>query len=670
MKLRGLLGRLARAINEQDNPALYTPAWQVGRPVWNDWSVTKAITEGYKVHAIIYAIVRRLSSEASSVPWFVKRKVGDGYKIVDQHLAAKTLREPNEDYSLQDMMELLTLDLQLGGNGYWRTTRAGQSAEIWRLRPDRMKVIPGAQGVIAYEHTVGERVTRIEAAEVTHFRFFDPGNDYYGIGPLQATARVVDTDNVAIDWNKASLDNQARPSGVLVLKEDPTKAQKDAIREELDTKLTGPTRARRPAILYGGMEWMQFGMSPVEMDFLESRQWSAREICFAFRVQPEVIGMGDATYENKRQARRMMWEDAIIPDLIDVRSAMNLRLRPVLGTDVEFDFDLSQTPAVQEARKEKTEEARSLWAMGVSFNAINTRLGLGFDPIEGGDVGYLPITLMPVGAEPPPPAPARMASRSRRFTWPAANPRSAEERAAYWHGFERQRAIWERQIARRVSKRFHAERDLVVQAVKEGRHDPAVLIEGQYGEWRTLLTAVWQAVIEHFGGITAEALGMETGRSRRDVWNPWPAHVQQYVSTQVASKVVGITDTTRDMVREAVAEGMAANLGTDEIASSIEAIYEEFDRYRSYVIARTEVGGAANYGSHEAARDSGVAETHIWISSRDDRVRELHQELDGEEVPLDEPFSNGLPCPGGEGPPEEVINCRCVEAFGTAAQGE
>jgi len=41
-----------------------------------------------------------------------------------------------------------------------------------------------------------------------------------------------------------------------------------------------------------------------------------------------------------------------------------------------------------------------------------------------------------------------------------------------------------------------------------------------------------------------------------------------------------------------------------------------------------------------------------WITARDDRVRDEHAAMDGETVPLDGMFSNGM-----EGPGEP--NCRC-----------
>lgn len=79
--------------------------------------------------------------------------------------------------------------------------------------------------------------------------------------------------------------------------------------------------------------------------------------------------------------------------------------------------------------------------------------------------------------------------------------------------------------------------------------------------------------------------------------------------------------------------------------------------------ARTMVTGAENAGrkdSYKALEEQGVIQKKVWIATADDRTRESHLMLDGEEVDIDDPFSNGLMYPGDpSGEPEEVYNCRC-----------
>jgi hypothetical protein len=89
--------------------------------------------------------------------------------------------------------------------------------------------------------------------------------------------------------------------------------------------------------------------------------------------------------------------------------------------------------------------------------------------------------------------------------------------------------------------------------------------------------------------------------------------------------------------------------------------------FRGEMIARTEVMGAYNSGTRlggEALGAYGPLE-HSWLATGDNRTRESHAEADGQTIPFDQPFTVGgasLLYPGdSSGPPEEVVNCRCVE---------
>lgn len=79
--------------------------------------------------------------------------------------------------------------------------------------------------------------------------------------------------------------------------------------------------------------------------------------------------------------------------------------------------------------------------------------------------------------------------------------------------------------------------------------------------------------------------------------------------------------------------------------------------------ARTMVTGAECAGRNDSYRElesRGVVLKKVWIATPDNRTRESHIDLDGEEVDIDEEFSNGCMYPGDpNGDPSEVYNCRC-----------
>lgn len=80
--------------------------------------------------------------------------------------------------------------------------------------------------------------------------------------------------------------------------------------------------------------------------------------------------------------------------------------------------------------------------------------------------------------------------------------------------------------------------------------------------------------------------------------------------------------------------------------------------------ARTIITGAENAGrkdSYEDLEEQGVIQKKVWIATPDDRTRESHLLMDGEEVDINERFSNGLMYPADpSGDASEVYNCRCT----------
>ena len=88
---------------------------------------------------------------------------------------------------------------------------------------------------------------------------------------------ALDTHNAAGAWNKALLDNSARPSGALVYgaagqgSGHLTDAQFERLKGELEANFQSARNAGRPMLLEGGLDWKALSLSPKDMDFSESK---------------------------------------------------------------------------------------------------------------------------------------------------------------------------------------------------------------------------------------------------------------------------------------------------------------------------------------------------------------------------------------------------------------
>lgn len=143
-----------------------------------------------------------------------------------------------------------------------------------------------------------------------------------------------------------------------------------------------------------------------------------------------------------------------------------------------------------------------------------------------------------------------------------------------------------------------------------------------------------------------------------------------------AESVKYVLDTTLDQMRETISDAFDEGVAVTEVSSRIKEKYAEMENGRANTIARTETLTAVSYGREVKRQDwqkqfPDKKLRKMWVSSQDDKVRDSHQDVDGEVVDADEDFSNGLAYPrekGGE--PEEVINCRCTDMTFDASQEE
>ena len=190
---------------------------------------------------------------------------------------------------------------------------------------------------------------------VIHIKGFHPSDDHYGAGCLSAADQAVAIHNAASGWNRALLENAARPSGALVYDtgaaDGLTAEQFDRLKAELTSAFSGQGNAGRPMLLEGGLKWQSLSLSPADMDFATLKSAAARDIALAFGLPPMLIGLpGDSTYANYREANRALWRLTLLPLAAKLLAALAEGLEtwfPEAGLAV----DLDKVPALAEDRQ-------------------------------------------------------------------------------------------------------------------------------------------------------------------------------------------------------------------------------------------------------------------------------------------------------------------------------
>lgn len=354
-------------------------------PSLGEWprSYEAQMREGYLGNIIAQRAVRLIAEGLASAPL--------------TSTDAEALRLVKATSAGQALIETVAAHLLLHGNAYVEILSGmdGRPGELYALRPERVSIEADVRGwPVAYVYKAGDVASRLPAESIIHIRSLHPLDDHYGLGCLGAASGAVAIHNAATKWNKALLDNAARPSGALVYDAGEggslSADQYGRLKEELAASFQGAGNAGRPMLLEGGLKWQTMALTPAEMDFAGLKEAAAREIALAFGVPPVLLGLpGDATYANYREANRALWSQGILPIARKLLDALAEGLRPYFD-GLELGIDVDAIPALAEDRER-------LWAQvsAADFLTLNEkRAAVG---MSGPDVAHAAADEHPKG---------------------------------------------------------------------------------------------------------------------------------------------------------------------------------------------------------------------------------------------------------------------------------
>lgn len=369
---------------------------RAGAIAWTDWGSEAATKEGYKASAWVYRSIAMRANAVASVPFVVESFKAGEWQREPNHPLQMLLDNPNPEMGQGELMRLLTTHLDLAGNGYWLKVRnaVGKAVELWPLLPHEVTAVMGTAELVQGYKLRGH--TNLAREDVCHIAYTNPSSLIYGQSPLQAAAKAVDVDNAAAAWQKVSMQNRGIPDGVFSLDDDVTAEQFEQARQQVAEQYANQGNARAPWVV-ARAKWQQMSLTPAEMDFLNTRLSTREEIGVVFGTAEMLASLASANRASAQEVRKSFWIDTIIPLLEELRGALNIALVPEYGksSTLRITYDTSGVAAIRADEKETLEIIKGLWSMGVPFNVLAQRYELGIEPIDGGDVGYLPTGVLP-----------------------------------------------------------------------------------------------------------------------------------------------------------------------------------------------------------------------------------------------------------------------------------
>lgn len=313
----------------------FVPGGGFGVALPKEWRLDDAIVHGYKASSWVYSCATILANHVSSWPWRVWEPTPAGdMKTIPNHDLEFLIENPNEHQTRNFQMKFRALHLCLGGNALDKVVTIGPSrnptpSELWPMRPDSVRPRAEKRGWLKdWEVTnqAGLRVEHLDPKVVCHSQFVDPSDPFWGMAPLRAVGKVVDMDRSQVDWNRELAENDMAPSGVFTDPNVHTPKDRALVKSVLKRHFSGPLHGREPLVLSGGAQWHQLGVSPRELDWVESRKFTVGEICTAFGLLTSRFLMDAQTFSNLDAAIRYEIENGALPIAVLIGDGLGLKL--------------------------------------------------------------------------------------------------------------------------------------------------------------------------------------------------------------------------------------------------------------------------------------------------------------------------------------------------------
>jgi phage portal protein BeeE len=458
------------------------PDYRAGRPEWHIVDYESYVNEGFNLNTLVYASIMYKVRALSQVPLRAYEGDIDHPEQLDaDHPLSKLCARPNPHQSFIEFQSQNAVYLNLAGNCYIfmdRSGRGGIPEAMYSLRPDRVFIIPGksragrGSGLMGYLYVpegrsrwsgwTGRRRQRalrdggafpIAPENMMHVKLPNPGDPLegmgYGLSPLSPAARSVDVDNKVTNFLKLFFDHGTMFQGVLSFDVPLSEEIIPLIRDRWADRYGGYQNWADIGILDQGGKYQRLSPTFDEMGFEEIDSRNETRVLRPFGVPPILIGtrigLARSTYSNFEEARRMCWQDTLLPESRLYEVEYKYYLSGERGEFVAYDY--SKVPALKEDIGKLVDAFTKLVSSGVPKDDAAQVVGLPIPQLEDGQVIYMPVNLIPVNAEPavtPLPSafpveetPAQLPQRTEpeRTEEGAANAEDDEERAEGKQGF-------------------------------------------------------------------------------------------------------------------------------------------------------------------------------------------------------------------------------------------
>lgn len=355
----------------------------------------------------VFACIKVLAESIASLPLIIYKKRKDGGKDVatDHYLYPILHNIPNTIQTSYELREMMMGHINLRGNAYAykEIDKQGRVVRLWPLNAARME-IELKNGQLIYKYTTEEgKEEKYPSMFIWHWRGLSK-DGIVGLSPITLAREALGLALSAEEHGARFFANDATPTGILKF---PGKLHEDAQKKLKESWQEAQTTANKfkTAVLQGGLEWQQIGISNEDSQFLQTRQFQIEEIARIFRVPSLMINHPDktATYASAEQFFLGFVVHTIRPWTVRLEQSMYKSLFTEediqQGYFAEFKIDGLLRGDIK-SRYDAYAVGRNWgWLSADDIRALENMNPL---PDKKGQVYLQPLNMIEAGKEPPP----------------------------------------------------------------------------------------------------------------------------------------------------------------------------------------------------------------------------------------------------------------------------
>jgi HK97 family phage portal protein len=347
-----------------------------------------------------YACIRLLANSVSQTEIRDLSKTANGKEHLSNSRLTKLLRNPAPNVTQFQFFSTMMTSLTGRGNAYAYIVRDDNQSPI------ELIFIPSESVGVFNTDSIDEpyyyRITlndnsmlKVWPEDMIHLKNITI-DGFNGINPIQEHSLTLDSSGKISEYINSFMGNASQISGVIEGEQKVKQETVTQIRENFGKIYGGASNSGKTAVLGDGFKYKQLKpISPLDADYIKSKQINDNDIMRIYGVPPPMIGQMDATYNNTEQLALIFQRQTLQPIFVSIQQELSLKLIPSRYQGVRM-LEFTPNPLKMATARDKAETMALLKREGaITPNEVREEYGL--IKIDGLDEITLPLNIAPLG---------------------------------------------------------------------------------------------------------------------------------------------------------------------------------------------------------------------------------------------------------------------------------